>query len=97
MKGILSGTAPAVDDGVGVDLGDAEQDAIAQFFPALHLDVTEEGAGHFGEEGLDEVEPRAVFGCVDQHEAVRQGGKERTGFTRDVGGVIVEDDADFHL
>jgi hypothetical protein len=57
--------------------------------------MTQDGAGEFGEEALDEVEPGAVRGSKCEFEAVsgllREPG---SGLFGDVGGVIVEDQLD---
>ena len=61
----------------------------------VDADVAEHGAGGFGEEALDQVEPGAVFGGEDEPEAsLGLGGEPSLGFPRDVGGVIVENDFD---
>ena len=52
-------------------------------------------AGEFGEEALDEVEPRAVLSCEGKFEATgRTRGQPGSGFSRDVRGMIVEDQLD---
>jgi len=57
--------------------------------------VTEHGAGGFGEEPFDEIEPGPVLG--GEHELKASPGsrrKLRLGLLRNVRGVIVEDDLD---
>jgi hypothetical protein len=57
--------------------------------------VAQDRAGKLGEEALDEVEPGAVLGCEGELEAaVRSRGEPSSGFSRDVRGMIVEDQLD---
>src|SRR5258708_40356450 len=52
-------------------------------------------AGELGEEPLDEVEPGAVLGREGELEAARNlGGEPSSRFSRDVRGMIVEDQLD---
>ena len=46
----------------GMDLGDAGENAMAQFLPRTDADSPQEGARHLAEEGFDQVEPGAVLG-----------------------------------
>jgi hypothetical protein len=60
-----------------------------------HADVSEDGACEFGEEALDEVEPRAVLGREGEGEtSARSSSEPSFGFSRDVCGMIVEDQLD---
>ena len=57
--------------------------------------MTQDGAGEFGEEALDEVEPGAVLGREGKVEAAcRSGVEPGFGFSRYVCGMIVEDQLD---
>ena len=55
--------------------------------------MTQERARHFGEGALDQVQPGAVFRGMHVFEAPRPRRQIRHGLAGDVGGVIVEDDA----
>jgi hypothetical protein len=46
-------------------------ETILEFLFGCDTDVTQHGAGEFGKEALDEVEPRAVLGREGEFEAVR--------------------------
>src|SRR5262249_37396073 len=60
-----------------------------------HPEVTQDRAGEFGKEALDEVEPGAVRGRERKLEAACGSCIEPgSGFFRDVGGMIVEDQLD---
>ena len=48
---------PAMDYRGGVDLGNAEENAVAQFLPAFHADPTQKRPGHFAEKRFHEIEP----------------------------------------
>ena len=57
--------------------------------------MTEHGAGGFGEEPFDEIEPGAVLrGEHELKASLRPRRKPRLGLQRNVRGVIVEDDLD---
>ena len=51
---------PAVDDRVAVEIMNELHDALFQLVFRADADVTEHGAGGFGEDPLDEIEPGAV-------------------------------------
>ena len=53
---------PSVDDRVAVEIMDELHDALFQLVFRADADVAKHGAGDFGEEPLDKIEPRAVFG-----------------------------------
>ena len=55
--------------GVLVEVVDSGHKAILEFLFGRDADVAEHRAGNFGEEALDEVEPRAVLGCEGELEA----------------------------
>ena len=57
--------------------------------------MAQDGAGEFGKEALDEVEPRAVLGCEGEFEPVRgMAGEPSSGLFGDMRGMIVEDQLD---
>jgi hypothetical protein len=57
--------------------------------------VAQDGAGELGEEPLDEVEPGAVLGREGKFEAAYGSCIEPgSGFSRDVCGMIIEDQLD---
>ena len=57
--------------------------------------MAQDGASELGEEALDEVEPRAVLGREGELEAPAWSSSEPgSGFSRDVRGMIVEDQLD---
>jgi hypothetical protein len=49
-----------MDNGMSVDVVDASHDALPEFLFRCHADVSEDGAGEFGEESLDEVLTRST-------------------------------------
>jgi hypothetical protein len=57
-----------VNDGVLVEVVD---EAILEFLLGGDADVAQHGAGEFGKEALDEVEPGAVLGREGEFEAAR--------------------------
>src|SRR5215475_13461012 len=84
-----------MDDGVAIDVVDAGHDALLELVFRCHPDVTQDGAGEFGEEALNEVEPGAVPGRERKFEAACGSCVEPgSGFSRDVCGMIVEDQLD---
>src|SRR5215471_19453355 len=86
---------PSVNDRVAVQIIDELQDALFEFVFRADADVAEHGAGGFGEEALDEIEPGAVLGR--EHELKAPLGSRRQpslGLPQDVRRVIVEDDFD---
>lgn len=86
---------PSVDDGVAVEIVDELDDALFELVFRADANVAEHRAGSFGEEALDEIEPRPVLG--GEHELKASLGlrrKPRLGLLRNVRGVIVEDDLD---
>ena len=84
-----------MNDGVLVEVVDSGHKAILEFLFGRDADVAEHRAGNFGEEALDEVEPRAVFGREGEFEAMRGSlGEPGSGLPRDMRGMIVEDQLD---
>src|SRR3979490_1144317 len=58
-------------------------------------DVAQDGASELGEEALDEVQPRTMFGREGEREASRWSSVEPGScFSRYVGGIIIEDQLD---
>jgi hypothetical protein len=51
-----------VNDGLLIEIVHGSHDPILEFLFGRDADVAEDGAGKFGEEALDEVEPGAVLG-----------------------------------
>src|SRR5215813_1023826 len=81
----------SVNDRVAVQIIDELQDALFEFVFRADADVAEHGAGGFGEEALDEIEPGAVLGR--EHELKAPLGSRcqpSLGLPRDVRRVIVE-------
>src|SRR2546426_239441 len=54
--------------------------------------MPEESACHFGEQRLDNVEPRAVGGSVNVFETIGSCGQKGSGLLRDVGRMIVQNE-----
>jgi hypothetical protein len=75
---------------------DPAADPVAQFFLAGHADAAQDRTGHFGEVGLDPVEPRGVGWGENKFKAPGLGVKEAPSLPRAVIGVIIEQDADQH-
>jgi hypothetical protein len=58
-------------------------------------DVAQDGAGEFGKEALDEIEPRAVLGSEREFEPVRRlAGEPGSGLFGDMRGMIVDNQLD---
>ena len=70
-------------------------DAIPELLFGRDVDIAQHGAGQFGEEALDEVEPRAMLGSEGELEAAR-GLLGEPGFCLpgDTRGMIVKDEMD---
>ena len=83
-----------MDNWIGVDLWDAFHDALLELLPGFDSDMPEEGSAHLGEEGFHQVEPRAVFRGMNINEPVRPGRQIGPRFFRDVGRVVVQNNAD---
>jgi hypothetical protein len=60
--GVIDLIVPSVDDGVAVEIINEFHDVLFQLVFRADADVAEHGASGFGEEPLDEIEPRAVLG-----------------------------------
>ena len=86
---------PSVNDRMAIEFIHGSHDAILEFLFGCDADVTQDGAGEFGKEPLDEIEPGAVLWREGEFEATRRLlGEPRFGFLGDVRGVIVEDQLD---
>ena len=84
-----------MDDGVSIEVIHGGHDAILEFLFGCDADVAQDGAGEFGKEALDEVEPGAVLGRESEFEAVgRLLGEPGSGLLGDVRRMIVEDQFD---
>ena len=59
-----------MNDGIAVEIIHGGQEAILEFLLGCDADVAQDGAGEFGKEALDEIEPRAVLGSESKFEAV---------------------------
>ena len=60
-----------MNDGLLIEVIHGGHDAVLEFLFGCDADMTQDGAGEFGEEALDEVEPGAVRGSEGEFEAVR--------------------------
>jgi hypothetical protein len=84
-----------VNDGIAVEIMDRSHEAILELLLGCDADVTQDGAGEFGKEALDEIEPGAVLGGESEFEAVRGlTGEPGSGLFGDMRGMIVEDQLD---
>ena len=80
---------------IAVEIIHGGHEAILELLLRCDADVAQDGAGEFGKEALDEIEPGAVFGCEGEFEAVRGlTGEPGSGLFGDVRGMIVEDQLD---
>src|SRR5206468_1377013 len=93
--GLSEPVGPSVDNGIPIDVLDTSHDALLEFVLGCHPDVAQDRSGELGEESLDEIEPGAVLGREGELEAAgRSSGEPSSGFSRDVRGMIVEDQLD---
>jgi hypothetical protein len=58
-----------VNDGLLIEVVHGGHNATVEFVFGRDADVTQNGAGEFGKEALDKVEPGAVFGREGEFEA----------------------------
>jgi hypothetical protein len=86
-----------VDNGGGINFGDAFENSGFEFFPRLDSNMSQEGPGHLAEERLDDVEPRAVFGRQDVLESVGVGCQKGSRLFGEVRGMIVQYDPDLAM
>src|SRR4249920_2197559 len=81
--------------GVLVEVVDGGHQTILEFLLRGDADVAEHRAGELGKEARYQVEPGAVLGREGEFEAMRRPlGKPGSGLSRDVCGMIVEDQLD---
>ncbi|KGV78161.1 hypothetical protein X890_5665 [Burkholderia pseudomallei MSHR4299] len=73
---------------------DPLEDALPEFIERSDPDVAQEGARHFREDRLDQIQPGSVFRRVNILEASRVSNQPGHCFLRDVGAVVVQHDTD---
>ena len=84
-----------MNDRIAIEIIHGGQEAILELLLGCDADVAQDGAGEFGKEALDEIEPRAVLGSESKFEPVRGlAGEPSSGLFGDMRGVIVEDQLD---
>jgi hypothetical protein len=84
-----------VNDRIAVEIIDRGHEAILELLLGCDADVAQDGAGEFGKEALDEIEPGAVLGSESEFEAMRRlTGEPGSGLFGDMRGMIVEDPLD---
>ena len=84
-----------MNDGLLIEEIHGGHDAILEFLFGGDANVAQDRAGEFGEEALNEVEPRTVRRREGEFEAVRRlGCKPGSGLLGNVCGMIVEDQLD---
>jgi hypothetical protein len=84
-----------MNDRSSIDAIDGGKDTLAQLLRGGDADVSKDGAGEFGEEALDEVEPGAVFGSEYKCEtSLGLLGEPSLGLLGCMGGMIVQNDLD---
>src|SRR5215216_5219852 len=80
---------------MAIDILDTSHDALLELVFGCHPGGAQDRAGKLREEALDEVEPGAVRGREGELEAAgRPSGEPSSGFSRDVRGMIVENQLD---
>jgi hypothetical protein len=52
-----------MNDGIAVEIIHGGDEAVLEFLFGCDADVAQDGAGEFGKEALDKIEPGAVLGC----------------------------------
>ena len=83
-----------MDDGSGIDFGDALKYPSLEFVERLDSDMSQKTACHFAKQGFDDVEPRAMLGRQDVLKTVGASGEKRPRLFGNVCGMIVQDYAD---
>ena len=83
-----------MNDRILVEVIHGSHDAVLEFLFGCDADVAQDGSSELGEEAFDQVQPGAVLGREGELEATRSGGEPCIRFFGDVGGMIVEDQAD---
>jgi hypothetical protein len=80
---------------MAIDVVNTRDDALLKLVLGGHPDVAQDRTGELGKEALNEVEPGGVLGREGELEAFgRPSGEPGSGFSRYVGGMIVEDQLD---
>ena len=69
-------------------------DPIDQLLLGGDADASEHSTGHFAEQILHQVEPRTVRGHKYEYEALRHGVQIGTRFPGDMGGMVIQQQAD---
>ena len=76
-----------MNDRIAVEIIDRGHEAILELLLGCDADVAQDGAGEFGKEALDEIEPGAVLGREGEFEAAayspanRMNPSQKIGFT----------------
>ena len=84
-----------MNDGIAIEEVHGGHDAIPELLFGRDADMAQRGAGQFGEEALDEVEPRAVLGSEGELEAARGLlGEPGFGLLGDMSRMIIQDEVD---
>ena len=83
-----------MDDGSGINFGDALKYPSLEFVERPDSDMAKKTASHFAKQGFDDVEPRAVLGSQDVLKTVGARGEKRPRLFGNVCGMIVQDYAD---
>src|SRR4249920_4263189 len=84
-----------MNDGILVEVIDGAHETLFEFLLGGDEDVAEDRTGELGKEAFNEVEPGAVLGDEGEPESPpRLIRKPSFGLTRDVRGVIVQDEMD---
>ena len=83
---------------IAVEIIHGGHEAILELLLGCDADVAQDGAGEFGKEALDEIEPGAMPGSESEFKAVRPlTGEPGSGLFGDMRGMIVEDQLDCRL
>jgi hypothetical protein len=84
-----------VNDGIAIEEVHGGHDAIPELLFGRDADMAQHGAGQFGGEALDEVEPRAVLGSEGELEVARGLlGEPGFGLLGDMSRMIIRDEVD---
>src|SRR6201998_4828379 len=86
---------PGVDNGFAIAVVEVRDDPLLEFSFRSHPDATQDGARHFREEALDQVEPGAMLWREHEAEAaLALCGKPLVGLLRHVRRMILQNDLD---
>ena len=84
-----------MDDGMAINVFDSVHDALLELLLRRYANVAQDRAGKLGEEAFDQVEPGPVCRCEGELEAAGwSSGEPSSGFSRDVSGMIIENQLD---